>query len=193
MSTGPSQEKQIFSGFCFPPNNGLPVQELKILTQHLNSVRLNLPKVHSLDDRSFIFASGLKQDVASSVGVDQPEILIFQTIASLRELHALCYCEQGASVKIVVAFGQEADRHCSAGPERLDSPCGRVADALGHSTCGACQREDVLRGVIEVIGRAILARGYVPVAVHRLDPPVAAVHGHDAFRCRPGQARDQIT
>ncbi len=45
--------------------------------------------------------------------------------------------EQGDSVKIVVAFGQEADRRCSAGPERLDSPCGRVADALEHSTCGA--------------------------------------------------------
>ena len=99
---------------------------------------------------------------------------------------------QGDSVKIVVAFGQEADRRCSAGLERLDSPCGRVADALGHSTCGACQREDVLRGVIEAIGMAILTRGYVLVAVHRLDPPVAAVHRHDAFRCRPGQARDRI-
>ena len=28
---------------------------------------------------------------------------------------------QGASVKIVVVFGQEADRRCSAGLERLDS------------------------------------------------------------------------
>ena len=89
-------------------------------------------------------------------------------------------------------LGHEADRRCSAGLEHLDSPCGRVADALEHSTCGACQREDVLRGVIKAIDMAILTRGYVLVAVHCLDPPVAAVHRHDAFRCRPGPARDPI-
>ena len=91
---------------------------------------------------------------ARRVEIRKNDILVVETAPSNID-------RQGASVKIVVSLGQEADRRCSAGLERLDSSCGRVADALEHSTCGACQREDVLRGVIEAIGMAILTKGYV--------------------------------
>lgn len=56
--------------------------------------------------------------------------------------------------------GSGSPLFCWSGTSRC--PCGRVADALEHSTCGACQREDVLRGVIKAIGTAILTRGLRP-------------------------------